>query len=98
DGGAIFAEDGSTLTVIDSRFSDNSAATTGGGGAISNHGDARILRSSFTDNTAVGFGGAVLADASGASGEGNLVIVNSTFGANQAGSAAGGGGGAIASV
>jgi predicted outer membrane repeat protein len=98
DGGAIVSDSSATLTVIDSAFVGNAAnANGGGGGAIANEGVATVMRSSFSGNTGVGYGGAIRADASAIPNVGRFVIVNSTFSGNQGGSNHAGGG-AIGSV
>jgi len=99
DAGAVYNDSDATLTVTDSTFSGNAAnANGGGGGAISNAGVATVLRSAFYGNSAVGYGGAIRADASGTPGTGGLTVVNSTFSGNTGGSEHGAGGGAIGSV
>lgn len=80
-GGAIF-EDGGSLTVIDSTFTNNKAAVVGqdvAGGAINGLGIGTliIVGSTFTSNSASN-GGAV-----GTQDE-NVTVVNSTFASNSA--------------
>jgi uncharacterized repeat protein (TIGR01451 family) len=97
NGGAFYNDSGGTLTLADSTFANNSAsANGGGGGALANFGAATILRSTFSGNLAVGYGGAVRADASGAPGFGKLDVVDATFTGNVTNGNAGGG--AIGSV
>jgi hypothetical protein len=99
DGGAIENVTGATLTVTDTEFRGNKAtAGGGGGGGIANYGIAKVIRSTFSGNSGVGYGGAIRADASGTPHTGSLTIVNSTFSNNTGGGPTGAGGGAIASV
>jgi predicted outer membrane repeat protein len=82
-GGAIYNCPGSTLTVTDTTFSDNSAEQ---GGAICNGGTLTINNSTFTGNRALRLKGGAIRN------YGTLTINNSTFTGN---SASGGIGGAI---
>lgn len=83
DGGAIWAVQGH-LVVEDSRFSGNSAATTGG--ALSCHGEIlTITRSAFDSNLSGSHGGAVYGGC-------GFLVGNSTFHGNTAGGVASGGG------
>ena len=75
-GGAIFNWQG-TLSIVNSRFSDNLAEYDGG--AISNNeGTLSISDSAFSDNSADKRGGAIENDSK------NLSIINSTFSDNSA--------------
>jgi predicted outer membrane repeat protein len=60
-GGAVANEAVATLTVSGSSFAGNSASNTGSGGAIWNNGTQLTVQanSTFTCNTAAGFGGAI---------------------------------------
>ncbi len=82
DGGAIFSEDGTQVTVEDSTFADNSARE---GGAIHVDGDGELVigYSNFFGNLAGGSGGAV-------SSRGSLSIDHSTISGNSAGGDGGG--------
>lgn len=80
--GAIF-NNGGTLSIYDSIFSNNSGTTYG---AILNSGAANIYSSEFTSNSSGNFGGAIY------HGSGLLNIYDSTFTSNNAA-----GGGAISS-
>lgn len=92
DGGAIVNNDGATLTITDSTFSDNTAVA---GGAIANgesagtSGTLVITDSTFSNNTAaVGSGGAI--DNGISSGTGTLRVNGSTFSENTAPQGSGG--------
>jgi hypothetical protein len=76
-GGGIFSYVGSTLTVIRSDVSWNTAA---GGGGISNTGDVRIERSTFIGNAALQLGGG--AGGALAHAMGTATIVSSTLAGN----------------
>ena len=106
DGGAIETSSGTSLTVMNSTFTGNTAGGAGGagdqsgfgnGGAIDNRGTSlTVTNSTFTANTAGGAGGS--GDESGGGGGGAidnggtaLTVTNSTFTANTAGGAGGGG-------
>ena len=81
DGGAIY-NNGTSLTIINSNFNNNSAEF---GGAICNNGsNFRIINSTFNNNNAEADGGAIYNDGNG------FTIINSTFNNNNAD-----GGGAI---
>ncbi len=79
-GGGINNTTGSTLVVVRSTFSGNSASE---GGAIQNRGSATITNSTFSGNSASNSGGG-LDNISGTS-----VVTNSTFTSNSAGSGGG---------
>ncbi|MFN0093707.1 MAG: choice-of-anchor Q domain-containing protein [Dehalococcoidia bacterium] len=85
-GGGVFVcqgtDDGLALDIRDSTFRRN-RATFGGAVGLSSLTIAAISGSSFTDNTAVVFGGAI-------SGNGHLTITSSAFTANVATAGAGG--------
>lgn len=60
-GGGIFSEETSTLTLIDSEISNNTAGEDGGG--IQNFGDMTITNSLIKGNSAVRFSGGIGIDA-----------------------------------
>jgi filamentous hemagglutinin family protein len=72
--GSVLVNQGSTLNLANSTFSNNS--TSGNGGAISSSGRINITNSTFSNNSA-GFGGAI-------SSSGRINITNSTFSNNSA--------------
>ncbi len=76
NGGAINTQSGSTLAVINSTFSGNSAS--GNGGGIANSGALTVVNSTFTGNSGY-FGGAIRND-----GPATLNVVNSTIVGNSA--------------
>lgn len=85
DGGAVYVNNGGTLTITGSRFYSNTTSSTQGGGAITTYGALNISSSEFAYNKAGGggalntvFGGAV------------SVISNSNFHDNQTLSGSGG--------
>jgi predicted outer membrane repeat protein len=84
-GGGIYKVNDSII-IRDSELVGNAATADDGGGLYSSQDDAKILRSAFIANTAVGNGGGVSMHGSQLSDE--LLVLNSTFSANQA--AAGG--------
>ncbi len=78
-GGAIF-NSRATLTVTNSTFSGNNAASVGDGGAIFNNGGTvTVTNSTFSGNSASRTGGAIF-NTSG----GTLTVTNSTFSNNSA--------------
>jgi len=81
-GGGIYNCPSSTLTLINTTVSDNSAEV---GGAICNGGTLTIINSTFSGNVARHRGGAI-------GNYGFLVITNSTFSDNSSGSSGQGGG------
>jgi hypothetical protein len=80
NGGGIYNQ-GGTLTVSNSTFSDNSAHDVFGGGAIANAGTLTVTNSTFSDNSAhgAGDGGAILNFNFS-----TLTVTNSTFSGNSA--------------
>jgi len=82
-GGGIYNCPSSTLTLIRTTVSDNSAEI---GGAICNGGTLTIINSTFNDNVAHKFVGGAIAN------YGTLTITNSTFSGNSSGSQGLGGG------
>jgi hypothetical protein len=82
-GGGIYNCPSSTLTLIRTTVSDNSAEI---GGAICNGGTLTIINSTFNDNVAHKFVGGGIAN------YGTLMITNSTFSGNSSGSDGLGGG------
>ena len=81
-GGGIYNCPSSTLTLINTTVSDNSAEI---GGAICNGGALTIINSTFSGNVARHRGGAI-------GNHGFLVITNSTFSGNSSGSSGHAGG------
>ncbi len=86
NGGAIRNNRGGTLTITESKFSDDRAKGDGGG-AIANgdggSGTVTITQSIFTGNTAsLGNGGGAIANGDG--GSGTVTISDSTFTGNHA--------------
>src|SRR6266403_238473 len=78
-GGAIF-NSRATMTVTNSTFSGNTAASVGDGGAIFNNGGTvTVTTSTFSGNSASRTGGAIF-NTSG----GTLTVTNSTFSNNSA--------------
>jgi CSLREA domain-containing protein len=75
-GGGIF-NNGGTLTVTNSTFSNNSAIGPGGGGGILNAGTLTVTNSTFSANSADDGGG-------GIRNAGTLTVTNSTFSNNSA--------------
>lgn len=64
-GGAIFAQSGTPITIRDSQFTANSApgsVSSGWGGAVYAVGNATIVGSTFTRNSASAGGGAIAVD------------------------------------
>ena len=84
-GGGVFVDDGGSLTVTDSTFSDNGAGLRGGGIFTSYGGSLTVTNSTFSDNTADVGGGIYIAGRTT-----SAAITNSTFSFNLA--AYGGGG------
>jgi predicted outer membrane repeat protein len=82
-GGAIYNCPSSTLTLINTTISDNSAEV---GGAICTGGLLTIVHSTFSGNVARKQQGGAIAN------YGTLIITNSTFGGNSSGSGGRGGG------
>ena len=80
-GGAIFNNNGSTVNVADTTFTNNSASQ---GGAIFNYGLVNVAGSTFTTNSAPQGGGAI-----GSYG-GTVNVSNSAFSGNSATSGQGG--------
>ena len=78
-GGGIY-NNGGTLTVTNSTFSDNSAPE--GGGIYNNSGTLTVTNSTFSGNSA-GYPGGGIANG------GTLTVTNSTFSGNSAGEAGG---------
>ncbi len=106
-GGGILNEAGSTLTLIHSALSNNTATAASNaidvfGGGLLNEGNATVTASTFSGNQALGGGGSFFGGIVGGGidnfGGATLTVTNSTFANNQAlGSGAGsfGIGGAI---
>jgi autotransporter-associated beta strand protein len=89
-GGGLAESSSGTLTVLGCTFTGNTATASPGGGGLLNEGQAQVIDSTFTTNTAGLNGGAIVADG------GLLSLSNCTVAANQAGTspaAAGSGGG-----
>ncbi|MBE0670593.1 MAG: hypothetical protein IH588_08405 [Anaerolineales bacterium] len=85
DGGAIFNDIGSTATISDTLFVQNTADTMyGGGGAIGNIGNLLVTYSEFSENIAANGGAVVNAR------DGNTTISQTTFTANAATTESGG--------
>jgi predicted outer membrane repeat protein len=75
NGGAIEGPGGSSTTVLACTFDGNTASD---GGAIAHAGSASVTHSTFHNNTAAGYGGAIF------NFENSLTIEGSTFAANAA--------------
>lgn len=90
-GGGLYANAESTvITVTNSSFNGNSAATGGGIGRF--NAQLRVYNSSITQNTATSVGGGLYVGAGPVGTEGGYVIVrDSTISTNVAGSGQGGG-------
>lgn len=85
EGGAILINNGATVNIADSTISNNTSSVSGavvtsGGGAIRNDGLLIVTRSTFTGNSATGFG----ADGGALISAGALNISNTTFYNNSA--------------
>ncbi len=82
DGGGVYANPGSTLTINNSTFSDNHSSTavdiSSYGGGIDSFGTLIITNSTFSSNTAVVSGGGVMVSG------GSLTVSNSIFSGNSA--------------
>ena len=80
-GGGLWANDGTALTLTDSRVTNNQAgyANAGSGGGLFNRGDATVERTTFGDNRANDAG--AIHNAAGGS---KLTVRQSTFSGNEA--------------
>ena len=81
DGGGLY-NDGGTLTVTNSAFSNNTASD--GGGLCNNAGTVNVTNSTFSGNISPGYGGGLYNDG------GTLTVTNSTFSGNISESYGGG--------
>lgn len=79
DGGAIYGNGGTSITVLNSSFDHNSAADYCDGGAIGvwNSGDMTVTNSTFNSNFASEYGGAIYTSYT------NSMITNDTFVLNR---------------
>jgi len=90
-GGAIFTDDNSTLTITRSTFTQNEAISDGansraeGGAVFADSGsDVQIVSSTFDRNQAGGEGDTIYRRGGAISSRGDVDILNSTFSANVA--------------
>ena len=81
-GGGAIRNDGATVTVSNSTFSDNDTNSTGGG-IFNYYGSLHVNNSTFSGNHATAPGG-------GIRNNGTMTVSNSTFSGNSAGYAGGG--------
>jgi CSLREA domain-containing protein len=87
-GGGIY-NDGGTLTITNSIFSENKAFdplgnASGGGGLYNDNGSVTITNSTFSGNSATGYGGSILVGGGIYSVGGTLTIKKSAFTGNYA--------------